>query len=332
MRTAYAIAASAYERPKERVCKSDRRYSRYAEPLLHFFSRHRTALAGHVHRQFPHLFGTERGVRQHLQTLVEVGHLDVAEYQSPFRPNVYWITDLGFERCKEHVRNVPVSLPQRRRDSNGNHALHELLITETAVSVQESIRRCPDLEFLWEERFGFHRVPSFDELRPDYMFLFRCPQGLMMCPVEVFSGEDSTTRIREKMQKYAIWAETAAAENFLLTVYRHFGSPKPRPEFRLLCITQNRNLTRSDATRERQVLGATFCVPQLMQQRVWTTTNAALLTASIDGPIWHRAKDLVNVRAQWHDLPGRQQSRFLLTQLCDLQRYSLFPTRAPQKV
>ncbi|NIO41645.1 MAG: hypothetical protein GTO41_16570, partial [Burkholderiales bacterium] len=137
MRTAYAIAASAYERPVDRTFKSERRYSRHAGPLLEFFFRHRTALAGHVHRQFPHLFGTERGVRQHLQTLVEAGHLNVAEYQSPFRPNVYWITDLGFERYKEHAQAVPIALPQRRRDSNGNHVLHELLITETAVAVQE---------------------------------------------------------------------------------------------------------------------------------------------------------------------------------------------------
>ncbi|NIO41646.1 MAG: hypothetical protein GTO41_16575, partial [Burkholderiales bacterium] len=50
----------------------------------------------------------------------------------------------------------------------------------------------------------------------------------MLCPVEVFSGEDSTTRIRDKIQKYAAWAESAEAEDFMLTVYRYFGSRNPR--------------------------------------------------------------------------------------------------------
>jgi hypothetical protein len=110
-------------------------------------------------------------------------------------------------------------------------------------------------------------------------------------------------------------------------MYSYFGSTNPRPEFRLLCITQNRHLIRSDATRERQVLEATFHVPPEMQRRIWTTTNAALAGAqSIDDSVWHRAKDLLRARSKWHCLPKRDRIKFLASLLPQLATYTLLPS------
>ena len=98
---------------------------------------------------------------------------------------------------------------------------------------------------------------------------------------------------------------------------------------RILCITQNRNVTRTDAAKERLALTQTFFVPQEIQQFIWTTTNSALKSAldtgSINEPIWHRGKDLIPHRSRWHSCASRGRTRFMDEIIADLPTYTLFP-------
>lgn len=322
MPTAFDIAASQYQLPNS---TSRLRYSCHARHLLPFFVLHRTALASHVQRSLPEQFKSDRLARLHLQSLASAQTIRILTYNDPRRPNVYMITDDGIDHAADFMRVLPESIPSRRDDPNGDHILHELLITEVAVARAEFLRSHSDFEALWDERFGFFRIPSFASLIPDYAQLYRCPHGLQLDFIEVLTGERSISRIQQKMEQYAAWSATPEAEDFLLTLYRHFGAKNPKPEFRLHFIAHNRNLIGADAGWERQILNATFNVPERIQRRIWTTTNAALSrAANIDDPVWHCGVNLVHHRSQWLDVTKRQRAKWLSRILAETPTHPVF--------
>src|SRR5206468_329828 len=128
----------------------------------------------------------------------------------------------------------------RRRLPTGSHFLHELLITEVAVSLAHAVRARTDLSLPWEKRFGLIRTPAFTDLIPDYAFLLKHPQGLIACLVEVTSGEDSPTRIGQKLTEYANWSVNPVAQEFLTDLYRRHGAKDPRPQYRLVLVVHDR--------------------------------------------------------------------------------------------
>lgn len=273
----------------------------------------------------PDLFKSDRLTRLHLQSLASAQTVRVLTFNDPRRPNVYLITDDGIDHAAEFMQVPPESIPTRRTDPNGDHILHELLITEVAVARNEFLRSTPDFEALWDERFGFFRIPSFENLIPDYAQLYRCPHGLQLDFIEVLSGERSITRIQQKMEQYAAWSNTPEAEDFLKTLYQHFGSKNPRPEFRLHFVAHNRNLIGADSGWERQILNATFAVPESIQRRIWTTTNAALSRAeNIDDAIWHCGANLVKHRSRWLDVTKRQRAKWFSKVLAETPTHPVF--------
>lgn len=304
-----------------------RRYSQHASSLLEFFAQHRMALAAHIHRRFPKHFGTDRTVRLHLQTLVSRKELKVLRFQAFGRPNVYLLTNRGLESFQQrmHAASETVSLARPRPVPASNRLLHELLITEFAVGVAEACRKREDLELLWEERWGLHRVPAFSSLIPDYAFLFRCHSGMMVCLTEVLSGEESPVRIGEKLEKYALWAQSREAREFLAVLYRYFGATSPESHFRLLVIAQNRR-TGNDTVRLRQVVKASFDLPPSVQSRLWITTVSALKEAQdIDVPIWICGQDLADVACYWKAVLPRRRPQLLMKLTKRLPRRPLFP-------
>jgi len=316
MPTAFSIAAVQYTAPAKDGADADAsglRYSKHAKEILPFLVRHRTVLASHVQRYVPHLLKTERDARRHLRTMFFADHINIVKYNDPRQPNVYLITDDGIDCARDFMDASEESIPCRRDDPKGNHILHELLISEVAVSCHEFFRNRAGYEILWQQRFGFHEIPAFqNRLVPDYGYLFRSPHGLLFDFVEVLSGERSITKVKEKLHKYAEWSESEDAHEFLTTLYRCFGSKNPRPAFRLLFVVHNRNLIGADHNWERQVLNATFCVPEKLQQRIWTTTNAALNGAeNIDSPIWHCGTDLLPHRLRMLEAPRRQRRKLM---------------------
>ena len=309
-----------------------RRYSQHASSLLEFFAQHHMALAAHIHRRFPKHFGTDRTVRLHLQTLVSRKELKVLRFQAFGRPNVYLLTNRGLESFQERTDVVPetVSLARQRPVPASNRLLHELLITEFAVGIAEVSRKRTDLRLLWEERFGLHRIPAFSHLVPDYVFLFRGQSGMMACLTEVLSGEESPTRIGEKLQKYATWAQSREAGEFLAALYGYFGATDPKPYFRLLVIVQNRR-TGNDAVRLRQVIKASFDLPQHLQRRLWVTTVRDLEQArSVDAPVWICGQDLADIACYWKAVLPRRRPQLLMKLTKKLPRRPLFPASNTQ--
>ena len=330
MQSAFHLARLECDQPPIPGLDS-RRYTRHASSLLQFFVQHRTALAAHVQRLFPKHFGTDRTVRLHLQTLVSRRELKVLRFQAFGRPNVYLLTRRGLESFQEHVDSLEAAPSALKRPvPSSNRLLHELLITEFAVGVAEACQNREDLQLLWEERHGLRRILAFSHLVPDYVFLFRGQSGMMACLTEVLSGEESPTRIGEKLQKYATWAESREAGEFLAALYGYFSATDPKPYFRLIVIVQNRR-TGNDAVRLRQVIKASFDLPQHLQRRLWVTTVRDLEQArSVDASVWICGQDLADVACYWKAVLPRRRPQLLQKLTKKLPRRPLFPASNTQ--
>jgi Replication-relaxation len=325
MRTTYDLLAPSREYPPTHP-RSCRRYSRYAHSILTFFQRHRIAQASHIQRQFAKFFQSDRATRMHLQTLVSYGHLAVRQDHGIGQTNVYSLTQQGLRTIHEQPDHaIDVAHQVRRRRPRGSHFLHELLITEAAVSVTEAVRNRLDLSLPWEERFGLIGTPAFTDLIPDYAFLLKSPQGLLAYFVEVISGEDSPTRIGQKLTQYASWSLNPATQAFLIDLYRRHGAQHPRPQYRLVLIIHDRR-SPNDVARIRQVLGQTLTLSFAMRQRIWIASVAELGEARrIDAPVWVRAKDLDAHAQDWEILSPRERRQALHKISRNLPRHRLFP-------
>lgn len=325
MFSTYKILTSRRTRRQEPQ-KARRQYSRYAAAIVEFFGRHRIVLATHVQRQFADVLHSDRMTRLHLQTLVGYGDIMLFREQVRGRPNVYLISQQSFQRLSEANHSSGEQYPLVRLHSpTGSHLAHELLITEIAVSIAEAVRLRPDLNLPWEERFGLVAHTAFRYLVPDYTFLLQRGKDLLLCLVEASVGEESPTRIGQKLQKYLEWGNSPEAQKFMVELYRAHGASTPRPQFRLLFVAQNRRFG-NDWTRLNQVFNEALRLPQVMRQRIWATTVTALADASgIDAPIWVRGADLTTAESQWSVLPRCKRPRFLASVLRSLQRHKLFP-------
>jgi len=208
--------------------------------------------------------------------------------------------------------------------SSGSHLMHELLITDFAVSVAEAARQRAGVQILWQERFGLVGDPAFRNLVPDFAFLFRSREGLLVCLLEVSSGEQSSVRIREKLQQYADWSTSSEGILFLTNRYRAHGAREPRPEFRLLFVVQNR-LSGRDHIRLRQVFNEAMHFPNSMLPRTWGTTIADLSAAAgVDDPVWSCGSDLVPFIPRWSGARLQNRGRIIQTLLTRLPRHRLF--------
>ena len=326
MPNAFAIAATEYDRPTNDAGDPQcaLRYSIHAEHILRFLAHHRTIYASHLRRAFPDIFTHDSDARRHLRTLHFEDEVMIWTHPDRRRPNVYTITDRGLDHAEDFTTEA---IPSSRDDPNGDHSLHELLITEVAVCRQEFFRTHDGYDSLWKMRFGFHDIPGFESFIPDYAELYRSPHGYLFDIIEVLSGERSITRVKLKMQKAADWAESKEGQEFLTLLYEHYGRESPHPVFRLLFIVHNRNLVGADRSWERQVLGATFTVPERLQTRIWTTTNAALYRAkSIDSPIWHCGAELVphHARVNDPDITKKAQRKRIRSAIDAMRSYPLF--------
>jgi hypothetical protein len=300
-----------------------RHYSPLAGGVLQFVAFHRTATAQQIYRNYPQLFGmtrSERSIRMHLQTLAAAGDLQVV--RGPVNsPNVYLITGQGLRSTgNDNLDLVPV----RRRRPSGSHLPHELLITEIAVLLKEAVRKLPKFTVPWQERFGFRRHLCFSGLLPDYAFVIKHIGGLSVCFVEVSSGEESTTRFREKLFAYQLWSDTEIAQQFLIELYRTHGASQPRPQFRLLCVMHSR-LGQSDDARLLQLVDAAAGIDPIMRRRIWCTT--AELVANSDD----LARPIGLRLGEWEavfDESGPRRRQALRQKLATASWHSLFPTQA----
>lgn len=306
--------------------RSGRRYSRYAGEVLQFFSMNRMATAEHVRRYFSSLFRAERTVRLHLQTLTEAGDLSKLPHRHLGEPGMYVITSRGLKNAGSI--SDPGEYQQWKRRQAGSHAGHELLITEFAVRLAEAVRARSDLTIPYQERFGLAAEPLLRPVVPDYGFAFKHSTGQMLCFVEVSCGEESSTRLRNKLVTYAEWSRTPAAREFITGVYHRCGATAPRPEFRLLFVLQNRR-TGNDVVRMRQLIAASMQIDPDLRRRLWLTTNVALMHhPALEQMIWTRGKDLDAIDREVANVAGAARRRLFHQLAAALPVHPLFPHEA----
>ena len=298
---------------------------------MQLFALHRVATPHDVMTVFPGYFKYHNCVMRHLNRLTNQGYLRRHDYDNNLRSYVYNITSVGYERCRD-IRQIDLSrIPYHYEEPTGGHVDHELLITKTAIRICQYIEnQKPTIRLLEHGRFMLQCESIFDNLRPDYWYLDRDQNGLMVRFVEVIVGEESMTRTRNKFEEYERWGSRPEVQEWLMARYRRHGAKQPQPEYQLHCIVESRNWKHTDAAKERAVMMQTFHVSPMMQGRVWTTTKEDLESAlaaglNINHPIWHRGRDLLGrMRQRWEDQPAGQRTRFMDQCMRELPTYPLF--------
>ena len=149
-------------------------------------------------------------------------------------------------------------------------------------------------------------VKPYTDIIPDYWYLCEHGDGWMIRYVEVISGEESATRVKEKLEEYQAWSKRPEIQRYLNDMYRKLRATNPLPEFELHCVVESRSFKRSDATKERSMMMQAFNVDPAMQMRVWTTTKDRLESAwtegqTINAPIWYRAADFRGLPRQKYE-------------------------------
>lgn len=299
MRSVYTSIRQKYAAPTvlAGATRTDSRLTASEQVVLHFFAVHRIATANLVMRTFSSRFAYHRKAIRCLRSLSERGLLCERRPRTKFDDIVFTITQDGYRACRD-LPNIDLNqLPYSYSEPTGKQADHELLITQTAVLLYEYGTRTPGVGIVMDGRFG-RTVPVFDKCVPDYWYVSHDANGFMFRVVEVISGVESSTDIRNMFHGWDNWWQRSDVKDFLVEVYRRLGAAAPLPEFQVHCILHSRNWKYSDAWKERLTMQQTFHVSRHLQGRVWTTTTEALSAAvdsglGINHPVWHRGADLV---------------------------------------
>lgn len=259
---------------------------------------------------------------QHLNWLANQGWLDRHGYNQGY---IYNITESGYRRCRDIPGiDIPM-LPYKYDPPSGNHAEHELEITQIAVAIMECIRTEPSVTFLEDGRFMLDRyewldpetgevVRPFADRKPDYWYMFRDSKGWMIRFIEVFEGERSAKRYLEKLKQYEEWAARDDIARFLKSLYAKHGATQPQPEYQLHCIFSSDDWKYTESWKERQTQQQAFLVTPQTQARLWTTTRAAILNAegeglTISNARWSCGRHFVEHRSKWEDAKPMQRTR-----------------------
>lgn len=319
-----APQSSLDDRPKSPYAPTLQTASEYEQPLLAFFALHRIATPYVIQDAFPQWFAYHKTTMSHLNWLSNKGYLRRHAFKQGY---IYNITNTGYERCRDYRSIDLETLPYKYIEPTGTQAEHELLITKTAVSIYQHIRETKGVELLKEGRFMLRQLEwtdpesgevtnPFEQIVPDYWYMIRDQNGLMIRFVEAIVGECSPTRIRHKFREYQQWSQQPHVESFLKGVYTKHGAREPRAEYQVHCILESRSWKYSDAWKERMTMMQTFQVDPAMQGRVWTTTKEAIEGAlaeglSINHTIWHRGKDFLDKRRDWERARPGTRTRLL---------------------
>lgn len=268
---------------------------RHFARILAFVHRNRFAVASQIQRRFADVLRSDRTARRHLEEMEALGYLGVAPARgvSPLFPKVYYVTGRGVRRLRECLAAQGKSWEATRVDRRGRHTregygaeqlVHEILITEFLLSVWQIGESDPNVKVLAVQRRSLVKHPAFrftiagktTQLIPDAMFLCRHNPGGMACYfVEMDTGSMNRKQLSEKLQRYAVWSESAGGQQYLTNLYDRHGATEPRPVFRLLIVTRDRT-SGDDQRRLAEVATVTSQLPQRIRNRIWLTTVARI--------------------------------------------------------
>lgn len=317
------VAARKYDAPvvvaRQRT-KHTLKYSIHAKEIFQHLTFHRVCFASDFPRFLPHRFKDERLARKHLESIAVEGDIDVLEFADQNKPQIYVINDQGFQAAQRQLERIPHTFPahKEREVTQRSHALHEALISELASRRHKFFLTHPDYKLIWKERYGIRNIPGFEDRVVDYADCFQGPHGMLIDLAEVFSGEQSITRVKRKLKKLEEWVLSPEFETFVQTAYSHFGGDPSSRACRIIITAHQRDLVGTDYGWEREILGATFDLHAEVQKRIWTMPNSSLKQSNdIDSPIWHCGAHLIRHRPEYKELPVRRRYSFLTNLLAD---------------
>jgi len=285
--------------------------------VLEFIWEQRFATGSQVMRRFARHLRTQRTTQRHLARLVSQGHLAVCPVRStaPHFPHVFQPTGRGLRLLRETWEQYGIERPafaaeERKQRGRGlNSILHELLLTEFAVGLHQSVGGRGDLEILERERRFYRRDRKLryeahgrpGTIIPDAGFLLAHRQGserhLLWHLVELDNGTMSVKRIREKLQRYQRWSASLEGKQYCTEVYSRHGQPERKPNFRLLIIAHDSRAAGDDRARLATMLSEAARLSAAMRRRIWLTNAAQLRERQnrrrpLAAPLWLRVRDV----------------------------------------
>lgn len=299
-------------------------------PLFHpaiveWVYQSRFATAFQIQRRFPNWLPSRATTMRHLLNLTDHGYLATANVRStsPNFPLAYFATGRGIrlirETYAEHGRDWrgTSTEEQKSRGQSLDSILHELLLSEFDLAIEQTINGREDLTLLYRERRFFRRDKALTyqqegrtrRLIPDSAFMATqtSPAGeqtlLPLHFIELENGTHSPAKIRKKLAAYETWARTESEEH-LRRLYAQFGEQGRKPTFRLLLIAHEKYKEKSDDRQLLDLLAASVELPRALRDRIWITTatllaQGARVESPLAAPIWYRAKDVRRWLRDW---------------------------------
>jgi hypothetical protein len=293
------------QRPRQRQPKLLAHYPAVVE----FVHNNRFAVASQVARRFAAWLASPRTAQYQLAALCRLGYLATAPVRStgPHFPFVYYATSRGAKLVRQayeqlgQPRKLAAAEDIKTRGQALTSILHELLLTEFALAVQQTVARRSDLELVFSERRFFRRErrltytagERLHSVIPDYGFLVRQTafsarrqerqsNGGLLYLVEWDNGTMSLSRIFEKYQAYAAWAGSERGSEQLARICAQHGLSTDHANFRLLVVAHDNAREHGDAARMTDMLAEAIELPAAMRDRVWLTTAEAIKYSQID--------------------------------------------------
>lgn len=260
-------------------------------PVLAFVYRSRYVVASQVQRRFASAIKSDRTARRHLAEMQSLGWIDTVRTRStsPLWPKVYHLTGRGATRLRKALKAKGRDTHLIRNDrsrTNGHsadHVVHEVLTTEFLLSLQQSVDATDGVELLRTERRSLAKHPSFrvkvkgrrTRLIPDAMYLRREKGRGMICSfLEIDTGTMRREQIEAKFARYEAWDKSRAGNEYLLDLYRQYGSKNPKPAFRIALVVCGDPMI--DEDHRLAALAEVGRENAFLRRRIWITTGSRL--------------------------------------------------------
>jgi hypothetical protein len=227
---------------------------------------------------------------------------------------VYYVTGRGVKRIRQELAGrdlgkLDIPADRRARNSKEGYSaeqvIHEILLTEFLLAVWQTVKQRSDPRLLTVQRRSLRRHPAFRlgtdqkaaSLVPDAMFLFsQQTKGMVCCFVELDTGTMNRKQITAKYWRYEAWSRSETGQQLLRDLYRRHGVADPRPNFRVVVVTQCRS-GENDNDRLSELLLAAKDLPGRSRDRLWFAAVDAIREHQheplpLAAPVWLRARDL----------------------------------------
>lgn len=329
--------------------------------IVEYVYQSRFATASQVQRRYPNWLRTARTTQWQLANLTELGYLATVPVRStaPNFPFVYFATGKGVTLINDTYaahgidRRHPLGEGRKASGVAVESILHELLLTEFELAVQQTVASRLDLSLLATERryyrrdrhLSFQQAGQTHRVVPDTGFVLQAGKPLngvsqnnslatMLFLIELDNGTMPVPRVLQKLRQYAVWAAYDEGERYLYGLYARFGATVPQNGFRLAIVAHDKLHADGDKRRLAALMQQALTLPASMRDRLWFATAADLKahqsnSAPLAGRLWYRGRDANTCHFMSSSTTEHKANtsahHFVAASLPSLPRHPLFP-------